>query len=521
MDNPGRPRTDTRPSKVTEAADLLQQLSADWEQLTYEDTEEYRRRFPNPQFLGAWQEHRGIFGYTLRAELVYQLKRGLEEGDVEIAAPPRHILVDEYQDLNACDLAVIRYLTALGAELYVAGDDDQSIYGFRYAAPEGIRNFDNDYAPTNSLLLEECRRCDSRILDFALFVADQDPYREPKRLVAAAGAGTGEVRILHFRTQAREALTVASICRSLVDQAVDPGEILILLRSDRNEVFSDPLRTALQGAGVPVVTVANPTAALDTEAGRYFVTLLRLLVNREDHLAWRTMLQRAGSGIGGVSLTALYDLARANGTGFAAAVRMVVANPEVAGRVGGRIAAEVNEVDRILDDAQDEIGDDLGEFIVSLAQAQIVDEGIRREVAAVFERVLAVTTPDDLGELLRTINVSMADQEQELQPGAVNIMTMHQAKGLSADAVFVIAAEDEYLPGRAEGPFIGDERRLLYVSLTRARHYLFVTHCRDRTGAQMHTGRTAGHSRRMLTRFLGGGPVASIDGAEYGEGFGG
>jgi DNA helicase-2/ATP-dependent DNA helicase PcrA len=92
---------------------------------------------------------------------------------------------------------------------------------------------------------------------------------------------------------------------------------------------------------------------------------------------------------------------------------------------------------------------------------------------------------------------------------------MHQAKGLTADATIVLAAEDEYIPGRAAGGAIDDERRLLYVSLTRARHYLFMTHCRRRTGPQRHSGSTSGKEDRNLTRFLRGGPIESRDGREY------
>jgi superfamily I DNA/RNA helicase len=73
---------------------------------------------------------------------------------------------------------------------------------------------------------------------------------------------------------------------------------------------------------------------------------------------------------------------------------------------------------------------------------------------------------------------------------------MHQAKGLSSEAVLVVASEDEYIPGRATGEAVDDERRLLYVSLTRARHYLYITHCERRTGAQTHTGRTPGTPSR-------------------------
>lgn len=118
-------------------------------------------------------------------------------------------------------------------------------------------------------------------------------------------------------------------------------------------------------------------------------------------------------------------------------------------------------------------------------------------------------------KLLRAINVSVENAEQEVEVGSVNIITMHQAKGLSADVVFIVAAEDEYIPGRAEGDSIGDERRLLYVSLTRARHFLYITHCGERTGPQRHSGRASGRTRRHLTQFLSGGPVRPVAGHTY------
>ena len=92
---------------------------------------------------------------------------------------------------------------------------------------------------------------------------------------------------------------------------------------------------------------------------------------------------------------------------------------------------------------------------------------------------------------------------------------MHQAKGLTADVTFVVAAEDEYLPGRATGDRSQDERRLLYVSVTRARHFLFITHCKRRTGSQTHTGSKSGIAQRTLSGFLSGGSVNDDDGAAY------
>src|SRR5262249_21229099 len=131
--------------RVDQARELLNQLSADWQSLTA-DQADWNQRFPDPRFLGAWQEHRTIFGYTLRAELVYRLKRALEQRRAfDLGRQPSHLIVDEYQDLNRCDLAVIAELARRGAELFVAGDDDQSIYGFRKAHPPGIRRFPQEY----------------------------------------------------------------------------------------------------------------------------------------------------------------------------------------------------------------------------------------------------------------------------------------------------------------------------------------------------------------------------------------
>jgi len=91
-------------------------------------------------------------------------------------------------------------------------------------------------------------------------------------------------------------------------------------------------------------------------------------------------------------------------------------------------------------------------------------------------------------------------------------MTMDQAKGLTANAVIVAAAEGEYIPGRATGKAVDDERRLLYVSLTRARHFLFATYSNSRNAPQKYTGRTSGQTARHLTRFLSGGPIPNVPG---------
>ena len=138
----------------------LQLLGADWDSLDA-DGDGWEQGFADPEFLTAWRRHREIYGYTLRSELVYQLLQMYRTNpSLQPAHPAEVYLVDEYQDLNLCDLTAIRFLVQRsGADIYAAGDDDQSIYSFRHAHPKGIRDFVNDYPDARDLRLEECMRC--------------------------------------------------------------------------------------------------------------------------------------------------------------------------------------------------------------------------------------------------------------------------------------------------------------------------------------------------------------------------
>jgi DNA helicase II / ATP-dependent DNA helicase PcrA len=508
-------------ARVGEAADLFDLLSADWEQLAVD----WEGRFPNPRFIGAWREHRQVYGYTLRSELVYQLKQGLTEDDVNIDVPPKYLLVDEYQDLNACDLAVIGALVGDGAELYAAGDDDQSIYGFRYANPEGIRRFVEDYKPSKPLDLQECMRCDRKILDLGLYIARQDPRRLEKSIRPKDKAAEGAVHLLRFADQDREAEGIARICQWLVEkQHVAAEGILVVLRSDRHSRFSEPIRQALKKHHLQTVVVADPLEPLNCPVeengksqveGRQLLCLLRLMVNRQDHLAWRTLLDIRGNGIGSKALQALYELARKAGTPYSVVLQRVKTDPALLPVFGRRVKSEVEAIEAAVSAETLEARGDLAAFIRGAILRHIADPETQKAVTNVFERVMEVAEGRTLEDLLRALNVSLTDKEQETQKGAINIMTMHQAKGLTADAVFVAAAEDEYIPGRATGEREGDERRLLYVSVTRGRHYLFLTRCKKRTGPQRHTGRESGKTKRRLSRYLSGGPAVEEDGATY------
>ncbi len=133
------------------------------------------------------------------------------------------------------------------------------------------------------------------------------------------------------------------------------------------------------------------------------------------------------------------------------------------------------------------------------------------EKSNILQALLEIAKSNKTGsidELSQAIEVSDERIEQEIEPGKVNILTMHKAKGLTADIVFILAAEDEHIPGKYEKePELGDERRLLYVSLTRAKHRLIISYCNERIGQQKMLGRNTGNPRRSLTQFLRDSPL--------------
>ena len=511
-------------SSISEAGDLLNALSADWQSLTADESD-WEKRFPNPAFLGAWREHRKIYGYTLRSELVYQLKNTLEQrGDFELESPIDHLLVDEYQDLNRCDLAIVSRIASRGAELFIAGDDDQSIYGFRKADPAGIRRFPVDYPGATELGLEICKRCDKGILDLGLFVARQDYKRIEKTVQPEAGRTEGEVALLRFDSQAEEAKSIADLCSYLVTQrGVEPNAILILLRSDRNSAFSRPIREKLEASNVPVAATTNATNPLDEANGRALLAFLRLAARSEESLAWRTLLQVWCKGVGEKAIGAIYDLARSRGENFSQT--MIAAHTNAAilptnhrSRLSKAISNVMTRLEALFPEdtrRKRETYDELMEIIRSAAESIIADANEREAILLKFNHTAEGFGATSIEDLVRAIGVASEDIEQEREEGKVNILTMHRAKGLTAEAVIVAAAEDQYIPGRAEGDQVDDERRLLYVSLTRARHHLFITHCDRRTGQQRHTGSNSGSGARSLSQFLVDCPYTSEDGATF------
>lgn len=506
-------------SNVKDVRKNLQAMSADWDTLRADEEAENPLK-ADARFVGAWQQHRRTYGYTLRSELVYQLKRALEQrDDLDVGGAIQHLLVDEYQDLNACDLSAIACIAGKGrTSLYSAGDDDQSIYGFRHANPEGIRRFDREHAPSTDLPLATCMRCDQAIMGLSRFVANLDPNRLEKPWNARGSAGTGEVKLIRFGSGEEEAEGIASLCKYLItEKKYRADDILILIRSDRNGAFSKPLAEQMTLADVPLSLNIDSGSPLDSESGRVALSMIRLAADANDSLAWRTLLDVRANGIGEKAIDAIVAEAKTGNTTFAQALLKRAAFDGALKREFTTLEAILVRVKAVVGDAKAVLApEQLSESLAAIAKI-LEDAGVTGldEANAHILSVAQIGDTDSFDTLLSSLSLaSFTDQERA--EGAVNMLTMHKAKGLSARAVIVMACEDEYVPGRQQGADEeADERRLLYVSLTRAKQSLFITYAQKRTGPQQHTGRDSGKARRTLTRYLRNAPIHPIPAADF------
>lgn len=498
---------------------LIHEMESNWQSLRPQDDPRVSAA-ERARFLGAWNEHRRVYGYTLLSELPNLLRQALTEHNDLDGLNYDLLIVDEYQDLNACDLEVLRRLGERGCAIMAAGDDDQSIYSFRKAAPEGIRRFRDDYEDADAYPLSLSKRCGRRIIEWARFVIEGDPDR-PERdpLTPDDGAEDGEVALLRFDNNATEAVGVARLIHRLVeDDDIPPSEILVLLRGDRHGHFSRPIKEALEPMEIPVSDADVVNRSLADPRNRQSLELLRLLVNPTDSLGWAALLKLT-NGIGETFVTHIYDLARARRASFGTTFhdeyeRQFEGAPRPA---ASRALAFPTRVHAWLDDQQvpeERPNDGWGDWITGLP-IDATFLGFTDELRATLNGLDDLEDPaDDFARFLNQIAPAGKDLVASSSEG-VRIMTMASSKGLTVTATIVAAVEEGIMP-RPEAD-LAEERRLLYVAMTRARKHLFCTWSRRRTGPTARAGAPNVGAFRTYSTFLQGGPVNSQDGNDYFE----
>ena len=410
----------------------------------------------------------------------------------------RHIVVDEYQDLNQSDIDFIEALISRGVVAFVAGDDDQSIYSFRYAAPTGIQLFPNWHPGTGNHVLAECFRCASEIVragnqligHFAM------PARIPKQLVSMhAGANPPEAGIVHrwqFQRDWDETQAIADSCRDLIASGMPASELLVLVSNKRVQIPS--LVQALTNANVPF-DAPRAESFLDEDAGRFVLAALRIICDSDDYVAHRVLLgslPQVGAGTcNSVADSVLNAALRYRDIFYiplppqflrGIALRAVNRARAICAQLAGWLEA-------------DTLAQRNGDLLAVLTQT------FGAEAADQWGAFSAQMPPDTTMEELRDYVWADNDEQQakilervymrlNLQmppngflPQRVRIMTMHGAKGLSATVVFIPGLEESILPGNFRQPYAGlvlEAARLLYVSITRARGVCVLSYARER-----------------------------------------
>lgn len=405
-----------------------------------------------------------------------ELEQLLREG-LQMPNPPRAVVVDEYQDLTPVELRLIQMMSAEGdAGVFACGDDMQSIYGFRDAAVGGLAAFPAQYGIDGPAHLSESRRCPKPVIDLAEEVADRMPGRADlaaRPRMTSLGDRPGEVRIVTFPSHLAETRWIArDIARRRHDT---PEDKLAVIAPGAIRLHVQALNAASQhyDLGLTFEDSRTRLPLEDDEGFRFGYALLRLASNREDQLAWRTILHLVPrqprdrvSGLYNSGDTPLAIALRARAHVDGSVATLV---DRVVGACGAVASAESrDDVIAAIDSAAADLRMATAPWDDLLA---VLDDPMTAEE----EAVSADATPEQARELLtagrRAVNRVAAD----LGPAEnqVLIYTIFQAKGQEWDHVYLAGA---YRRGfRDQYNRVGEGTRLLYVALTRAGKSLTVS----------------------------------------------
>jgi DNA helicase-2/ATP-dependent DNA helicase PcrA len=385
------------------------------------------------------------------------------------AAPERnlydYVLVDEYQDLNKAEQGVVDLLCA-AANLCIVGDDDQSLYSFKFAHPAGIREFPTTHPITTSHQIIECRRCPTRIVQMANSLIAYNRDREPRQLTPTSQNGPGDIAIMQYQTLEQEAVAIADLIADLVNnQGYAPQEILVL--AQRRSV-GNPIHDALTGRNIPSKSYYQE-GALESHAAQERLAILKLVVNPQDRIALRWLL---GFGSGDFRTGAYARIrARCEETGMTPWNLMAAladGNLQIAHthHLVARFKVIRDEISDLgqADNIQGFVGRWLGTQVAADEPFQI----LARELSAGAE------TPPRLLEALIAA-VSLPDIPPDV--AEVRIMSLHKSKGLSSPVVIIAGCVEGLLPtapDREASPAereaqLEEQRRLFFVGLTRVK----------------------------------------------------
>jgi DNA helicase-2/ATP-dependent DNA helicase PcrA len=408
----------------------------------------------------------------------------------------RHILVDEFQDTNRLQYRWLKLLAGQANALFAVGDDDQSIYAFRGANVGNMADLEREFRVQNVIRLEQNYRSHGNILNAANALIAHNRKRLGKNLWTAAGEGE-PLRIYEAQSDGYEAHFVADEVQSLLREGLARRDIAILYRSNAQ---SRVIEHALFTQGIPY-RVYGGLRFFERQEIKHALAYLRLLANPDDDGALLRVVNFPARGIGARSVEALQDAAAAGGTSLWQAVS------HVAGKAGAAVGAFAKLIDAIRQGTQglplqevvahvlhasglldhyknERDGADRVENLEGLGNAGAAftqDEAYAAQAAAAD--AASGAAPDPLGQFLAHAALESGENQAAEGMDAIQLMTVHSAKGLEFHVVFITGLEEGLFPHEqsvTEQDGLEEERRLMYVAITRARTRLYLTFAQTR-----------------------------------------
>ena len=395
-----------------------------------------------------------------------------------------HILVDEFQDTNTIQYKWIQLLFSGQNRIFCVGDDDQSIYGWRGAKIENIQKLEQDFKPIEVIRLEQNYRSTGNILNASNALIANNQNRMGKSLWTEAGDGE-LIDLYEARDERDEANYVVGSIERLIHSGVAPNECAILYRSNaQSRAFEESLikhniNYIIYG-GLRFFERAEIKDAL---------CYLRLIENRNDNVAYERIVNFPARGIGNATLDKVRDCARENQTSLFQACEVVA--PTLPTRAQNALMGFINLIESMDADIKNL---DLSEKVAYLIKhsglvshyendktdkAGSKKDNLEELIAAAKQYV---HEDESIGEVLGFITLASLDSNKEGSQQAnqnVQLMTIHSAKGLEFEHVFLVGMEQDLFPSRQsrdEPHLMDEERRLCYVGMTRARKKLTLCH---------------------------------------------
>jgi DNA helicase-2/ATP-dependent DNA helicase PcrA len=401
----------------------------------------------------------------------------------------RHILVDEFQDTNKLQYRWLQLLAGAGNSIFAVGDDDQSIYAFRGANTANMQHLQRDFHVERVIKLEQNYRSHGHILDAANALIGHNRKRLGKNLWTSEGKGE-PLRVFEAATDIEEAAYIVDEVKALRADGVSLGDIGVLYRSNAQ---SRVLEHALFNASLPY-RVYGGLRFFERQEVKHALAYLRLVASPDDDNAFLRVVNFPTRGVGARSIEQIQEISRAGGMSLWAAACANTLSGKAAASIAGFVRLIENMqratagmplpqvIDRVVDasglrqhyekerEGADRL-ENLSELVnaatafVSERETQVLPEGVSDE-------------PDDLTAFLAHAALEAGEHQAQSGSEALQLMTVHSAKGLEFHAVFVSGLEEGLFPHEnslTEADGIEEERRLMYVALTRARRRLYLT----------------------------------------------